>query len=40
MTVYDNKDKGGFSGSKPVSQPEDFRCAYNKRQGPPRGGEG
>jgi len=40
VTVYDNKDKGGFAGSKPVSQPEDFRCAYNKRQGPPRGGEG
>jgi hypothetical protein len=40
VTVYDNKDKGGFAGSKPVSQPENFRCAYNKRQGPPRGGEG
>lgn len=40
VTVYDNHDKGGFAGSKPISQPENFRCAYAKRQGPPRGGEG
>lgn len=40
VTVYDNRDKGGFGGSRPVSQPENFRCAYDKRQGPPRGGEG
>ena len=40
VTVYDNRDKGGFAGSRPVSQPENFRCAYDKRQGPPRGGEG
>ena len=32
VTVYDNHDKGGFAGSKPVGQPELFRCAYNKRQ--------
>lgn len=36
VTVVDNKDVGGFAGSKPVSQPENFRCGYYKRQGPPR----
>lgn len=39
VTVYDNRDKGGFAGSRPVSQAENFRCAFNKNQGPPRGGE-
>jgi hypothetical protein len=39
VTVYDNRDKGGFGGSRPVSQAENFRCAFNKNQGPPRGGE-
>ena len=38
VTVFDNHDKGGFAGSKPVSQAENFRCAFNKFQGPPRGG--
>jgi hypothetical protein len=33
VTVYDNGDKGGFAGSKPVSQPELFRCAFSKVQG-------
>ena len=33
VTVYDNGDKGGFAGSKPVSQPEKFRCGFNKAQG-------
>jgi hypothetical protein len=33
VTVYDNGDKGGFAGSKPVSQPENFRCAFDKAQG-------
>jgi hypothetical protein len=33
VTVYDNRDKGGFAGSKPVSQPELFRCAFDKKQG-------
>lgn len=32
VTVYDNKNLGGFAGSKPVSQPERFRCAFNKSQ--------
>jgi len=33
VTVYDNKERGGFAGSKPVGQPEAFRCAFNKTQG-------
>jgi hypothetical protein len=33
VTVYDNRDKGGFAGSKPVGQPESFRCAFDKAQG-------
>lgn len=33
VTVYDNRDKGGFAGSKPVSQPESFRCAFSKIEG-------
>jgi len=34
MTVYDNRDKGGFAGGKPINSPERFRCAYAKPQGP------
>lgn len=33
VTVYDNENKGGFAGSEPVNQPENFRCAYNKTPG-------
>lgn len=33
VTVYDNANAGGFAGAKPVGQPENFRCAFNKRQG-------
>lgn len=33
VTVYDNRERGGFAGAKPVSQPEQFRCAFNKAQG-------
>ncbi|MBA3306426.1 MAG: hypothetical protein H0U25_10950 [Thermoleophilaceae bacterium] len=33
VTVYDNRERGGFAGSKPVGQPESFRCAFNKAQG-------
>ena len=40
VTVVDNKDQGGFAGSKPVGQPENFRCGFPKRQGPPRGEDG
>lgn len=34
VTVYDNRNQGGFAGGRPVSQAELFRCAFNKRQGP------
>jgi len=33
ITVYDNGNRGGFAGSKPVNQAEAFRCAFNKSQG-------
>jgi hypothetical protein len=33
VTVYDNGNKGGFAGSEPVIDPENFRCAYNKSPG-------
>jgi hypothetical protein len=33
VTVYDNGQKGGFAGSEPVSNPENFRCAFNKTPG-------
>jgi len=33
VTVYDNGDKGGFAGSEPVNDPENFRCAFNKTPG-------
>lgn len=33
VTVYDNRDKGGFAGSRPVAQAEAFRCGFDKRQG-------
>ena len=36
VTVYDNHDKGGFAGSKPLSSPETFRCGFNKLQGQPQ----
>lgn len=28
VTVYSNGTKGGFAGSQPVDEPENFRCAY------------
>lgn len=37
VTVYDNGNRGGFAGAKPVGQPENFRCAFNFTQG--RAGE-
>jgi hypothetical protein len=40
VTVYSNGTKGGFAGSEPVSAPENFRCAYNKRPGAIDAGEG
>ncbi|HUB36128.1 MAG TPA: hypothetical protein VL972_04835 [Solirubrobacteraceae bacterium] len=33
VTVYDNFNKGGFAGSEPVTEPQNFRCAYNKTTG-------
>jgi hypothetical protein len=33
VTVYSNETKGGFAGSEPVSEPQNFRCAYNKIPG-------
>jgi hypothetical protein len=33
VTVYSNGQKGGFAGSEPVAQPENFRCAFNKSPG-------
>jgi hypothetical protein len=33
VTVYDNANQGGFAGSEPVIDPENFRCAFNKAPG-------
>ena len=33
VTVYDNRDLGGFAGGEPVGRAEKFRCAFNKVQG-------
>jgi hypothetical protein len=33
VTVFSNGQKGGFAGSEPVGQPENFRCAFNKAPG-------
>jgi hypothetical protein len=33
VTVYDNQNAGGFAGSEPVADPENFRCAFNKTPG-------
>jgi hypothetical protein len=33
VTVYDNFQKGGFAGSEPVKEPENFRCAFSKTPG-------
>jgi hypothetical protein len=33
VTVYDNANQGGFAGSQPVSEPQNFRCAFNKTPG-------
>jgi hypothetical protein len=33
VTVYSNGQKGGFAGSEPVGDPENFRCAFNKAPG-------
>ncbi|MGH2853594.1 MAG: hypothetical protein ACRDLF_05315 [Solirubrobacteraceae bacterium] len=33
VTVYDNGNKGGFAGSEPVGEPQNFRCAYDQTPG-------
>jgi hypothetical protein len=33
VTVYSDGQKGGFAGSEPVTNPENFRCAFNKAPG-------
>ncbi len=33
VTVFDNSNKGGFAGAEPVSQAENFRCAFNLSTG-------
>jgi hypothetical protein len=33
VTVYDNANNGGFAGSEPVKEPQNFRCAFNKAPG-------
>jgi hypothetical protein len=33
VTVYSNGTKGGFAGSQPVSEPQNFRCAFNEMPG-------
>jgi hypothetical protein len=33
VTVYDNGNAGGFAGSEPVSEPQNFRCAFNPTPG-------
>lgn len=33
VTVYSNGTKGGFAGSQPIIEPQNFRCAYNKTPG-------
>jgi hypothetical protein len=33
VTVYDNKQQGGFAGSEPVREAQNFRCAFNKAPG-------
>jgi len=33
VTVYSNGQQGGFAGSEPVNNAENFRCAFNKTPG-------
>jgi hypothetical protein len=33
VTVFDNKNQGGFAGSQPVREAQNFRCAFNKTPG-------
>lgn len=40
LTVFDNQDKGGAGGAKPVGQSESFRCGFNKLEGAAEQAEG
>ena len=33
VTVYSNHQQGGFAGSEPLKEPQNFRCAYDKAPG-------
>jgi hypothetical protein len=33
VTVFSNNQEGGFAGSQPVSEPQNFRCAFNPSPG-------
>jgi hypothetical protein len=33
VTVFSNDQHGGFAGSQPISEPENFRCAFNPTPG-------
>ncbi|HEY4810916.1 MAG TPA: hypothetical protein VIH71_07660 [Solirubrobacteraceae bacterium] len=33
VDVYDNNNQGGFAGSQPVSEAQNFRCAFNPAPG-------
>ncbi len=33
VTVYDNKNQGGFAGSQPVDEAQNFRCAFARTPG-------
>jgi hypothetical protein len=33
VTVFDNQNQGGFAGSEPVKEPQNFRCAFDKSPG-------
>ncbi len=33
VTVFDNSNQGGFAGSEPIKEPQNFRCAFDKSQG-------
>ncbi len=40
VTVYDNRNRGGFAGSQSINQPQNFRCGFNKNQSGGAGGGG
>jgi hypothetical protein len=33
VTIYDNGNQGGFAGSEPVKEAQNFRCAFNPTPG-------